>query len=582
MATEFHNKPKSNITYSHHISSLASLLLLTLMIGSVFFAITHPTSAKNALASGSFGFTYAGDYDQKAGTTTKNLQKISQLYNANQISFNLGLGDYSYASTVTPAVATAWSNYAKSKLPTNFPFEIVDGRHDSSQISTYEADLPDHIGNITGTYGQQYYFDYPPGGTPLARFIMLSPNQSIPPTTPPNDTYNYDVGGADYNWVSSTIDDARCVNNPSCSHPVIPWVIVGMHEYCFVIGTAACGDQQLLDLLLNKHVDLIMQAQKHNYQASKQLALNSTTCPTLNATAFNANCVVNSTNTMTQGAGTVIMVTGTGGASQLAINTSDPKYNYFRTSTPTNNVTWGISQFSISATQLTEQFVPTSGGNFTDSFTITNTSTPTATPSPSITPSPSVMPSLGADNFTRADQTYWGTASDTQKWGSNANSLKVFSIKSNTGQVVGTSSNNYYATLGPPAIDAQVQFSGSISSFTNANLGSVLRWTDSQNWYEALIDGTNLTIEKKVAGTITKLINVPFAATAGTSYTVLFSITGSTLSASAWPTGGTQPGTWMATATDTSLTATGSSGLHVVVQSGVTVSFAAFQANSLP
>jgi len=357
---------------------------------------------------------------------------------------------------------------------------------------------------------------------------------------------------------------------------------VGMHQYCFVIGTAACGDQQLLDLLLNKHVDLIMQAQKHNYQASKQLALNSTTCPTLNATSYNASCVVNSTNTMTQGAGTVIMVTGTGGASQLAINTSDPKYNYFRTSTPANNVTWGISQFSISPTQLTEQFVPTSGGNFTDSFTISNTSTPTATPSPSITPSPSVMPSLGADNFTRPDQTYWGTASDTQKWGSNANSLKVFSIKSNSGQVVGTSSNNYYATLGPPAIDAQVQFSGSISSFTNANLGSVLRWTDSQNWYEALIDGTNLTIEKKVAGTTTKLINVPFAAMAGTSYTVLFSITGSTLSASAWPTGGTQPGTWMASATDTSLTATGSSGLHVVVQSGVTVSFAAFQANSLP
>ncbi|MGH2481703.1 MAG: hypothetical protein ACRDHW_18785, partial [Ktedonobacteraceae bacterium] len=305
---------------------------------------------------------------------------------------------------------------------------------------------------------------------------------------------------------------------------------------------------------------------------------------------YNSACVVPYTNpnTLTQGKGTVIMVTGTGGASQLTIPnpSTDPKSGYFRNWTPANNVTWGISQFSISPTQLTEQFVPTSGGTFADSFTITNTGTPTptATASPSVTPSPSVTatPSLGADNFTRTDQTYWGTASDTQKWGSNANSLKVFSIKGNTGQVVATSSNNYYATLGAQAIDAQAQFSGSISSFTNANLGAVLRWTYSQNWYEALIDGTNLTIEKKVAGTTTKLMSVPFAATAGTSYTVLFSITGSTLSASAWPTGGTQPGTWMATATDTSLAATGNSGLHVVVQSGVTVSFTAFQANLLP
>ena len=148
-----------------------------------------------------------------------------------------------------------------------------------------------------------------------------------------------------------------------------------MHEYCFVIGTAKCLNQDLLDLLLNEHVDVILQAQKHNYQASKQLALNPTTCATLNTSSYNANCVVNSTSTMTQGSGSVIVVTGTGGASQLAINNKDPKFNYFRASMPTNNVTWGVSQFTITATTLTEQFVDVSGGmlggNFTDSFTIT-------------------------------------------------------------------------------------------------------------------------------------------------------------------------------------------------------------------
>ncbi len=144
-----------------------------------------------------------------------------------------------------------------------------------------------------------------------------------------------------------------------------------MHEYCFVIGTEKCLNQQLLDLLLKKHVDVILQGQKHNYQASQQLALNTTTCKTLNTIKYNANCIANATNSMTQGQGSVIVVTGTGGASQLAIDSSDPKYAYFRTSMPTNNVTWGVSQFTITATQLSEQFVRTSGGTFTDNFTIT-------------------------------------------------------------------------------------------------------------------------------------------------------------------------------------------------------------------
>ncbi len=317
----------------------------------------HPTATATATAAAnsnySFGFTVAGDYGQTSYTTA-NLNYIAQQYTSGKIQFHLALGDFSYDSTVTPAVADAWSAYAKSLLPANFPFEIVSGGHDSTAIDTYAADLPDHLGNIVGTYAKQYYFDYPPSA-PLARFIVVTPSEVL-------SGYSYSTGDPDYNWVASAIDGARAAG--------IRWVIVAMHQYCFVIDSTSCSDQDLLDLLLSKHVDLILQAQKHTYQASKQLTLNGA-CPILPLTYYNANCVVNATNTMTKGAGSVIVVTGTGGTvPQLAIDTSDPKISYFRAWMGANiNETWGVSQFTLSATQLTMHFVNVSGG-FTDSFVI--------------------------------------------------------------------------------------------------------------------------------------------------------------------------------------------------------------------
>jgi len=247
-----------------------------------------------------------------------------------------------------------WSAYVKGLLPANFPFEILEGGHDGSQIKTYAADLLNHMANMTGIYAHQYSFDYP-ATAPIARFIMITPGG--------NNTLSYTKGTAGYNWVSNTIDAARTAN--------IHWVIVAMHQYCFVIGSIYCNGQDLLDLLLTKHVDLILQAQKHDYQASKQLALNTTNCTSLSVTRYNSHCVVNSTSSMTRGAGSVIVVAGTGGTTpELAISTSDPKIGYFRNWMGANvNETWGVSQFTISATQISMHFVNVSG-SFTDSFTI--------------------------------------------------------------------------------------------------------------------------------------------------------------------------------------------------------------------
>jgi Calcineurin-like phosphoesterase len=348
------NHRKRSLTRRRTIISFGSIFILALVIATTFSASAQ-SRPLTPQAGGSFSFTAAGDYGQ-TNYTTANLKYIAQ----SGVNFNLALGDFSYDPSVS---AATWSAYAKSLLPANFPFEILPGGHDTSNagentpndINTYVADLPDHMGNVTGTYGKQYAFDYPTSN-PLARFILISPGEVL-------NGYDYSKGSADYNWVSQEIDSARAAN--------IHWVIVAMHQYCFVIDSASCASQDLLDLLLSKHVDLILQAQKHTYQASKQLALNGTTCTTLSDTHYNPNCVVNSTTNMTKGDGSVIVVTGTGGTvPQLAINTSDPKIGYFRSWMGANvNQTWGVSQFTISATQLSMHFINVSG-SFTDGFSI--------------------------------------------------------------------------------------------------------------------------------------------------------------------------------------------------------------------
>ncbi len=212
------------------------------------------------------------------------------------------------------------------------------------------------------------------------------------------------------------------------------------------------------------------------------------------------------------------------------------------------------------------------------------TSTPTPSPSPSpsptvtVTPSPSPTPGtiLAQDTFQRSNQALWGIASDGHTWGGDANSSKVFSIAGNTGQLT-NGNTSYSAVLGPTVTNAQVLFSGSISSFNATNIGAVLHWTDGNNWYKAYIDGTNLIIQKKVNGSTTILNKTAFAAQTGTSYTLRFSVVGSTLSAKAWQTGSSEPGTWMVTATDSAFQS-GYCGLRIQVQNGAIAQITAFTA----
>src|SRR5215472_10146007 len=159
----------------------------------------------------------------------------------------------------------------------------------------------------------------------------------------------------------------------------------------------------------------------------------------------------------------------------------------------------------------------------TPSVHIAAISTPPATTQPSLAP----PGTLAQDTFLRADQKLWGTASDGQTWSGDANQSNAFSIFGATGQIIGNGTFN--ALLGQPTADIQVVVSGSTNSFAHghSNFGTVLRWTNDENWYKAYIDGSSLIVIKRVNGEISRLGAAPFVAQGGISYTLRFGVVGS-------------------------------------------------------
>jgi virginiamycin B lyase len=242
------------------------------------------------------------------------------------------------------------------------------------------------------------------------------------------------------------------------------------------------------------------------------------------------------------------------------------------------NRIWFTEEFANKLAKALQNNVPSlsPSPSMSPSPGVTPSLSPTTPPSPTVTPTPGTT--LAQDTFQRANQQHWGQASDGQTWGADANTSSVFSINNNAGQLA-NGGTVYNAVLGPLATDSEVLFSGSLSSFRYTNMGAVLHWTNTNNWYKAYIDGTNLVMQKKVNGIYTTLKTVKFAASAGTSYTIDFSVVGTTLSANAWLTGTPEPSGWMATITDSSLSS-GYCGLRIQLQSGVAATITSFLALS--
>jgi hypothetical protein len=173
---------------------------------------------------------------------------------------------------------------------------------------------------------------------------------------------------------------------------------------------------------------------------------------------------------------------------------------------------------------------------------------------------------LAQDTFKRQNQQFWGTASDGRTWEGDANKAGAFSIANGAGQIA-NAKGALNALLGLAGTNMQVMVSGSLNRFNNGNvnLGVVLRWTDNNDWYKVLIDGTHVSLLKRVKGVTTTLATQPFQAQANTFYSLRFQAIGAMLFARVWPTASTEPQSWMLNVTDTSLT-NGQAGVRVLMQ----------------
>jgi hypothetical protein len=191
-----------------------------------------------------------------------------------------------------------------------------------------------------------------------------------------------------------------------------------------------------------------------------------------------------------------------------------------------------------------------------------------------------VVNTLAQDTFQRQNQHLWGTATDGRMWQGDANTANAFSIAHGVGQIANTQ-GALNALLGLPGTDMEVMVSGSLNQFNKGqvNLGAVLRWTDDNDWYKVLIDGTHISMLKRFKGVTTTLGTVPFQAQGGTMYSLRFRAIGAMLFARVWPVGSPEPQNWMLNITDTTLT-TGQAGVRVLLQTDSVVNITAF--NVLP
>ncbi len=186
---------------------------------------------------------------------------------------------------------------------------------------------------------------------------------------------------------------------------------------------------------------------------------------------------------------------------------------------------------------------------------------------------------LAQDTFQRTDQALWGAASDGRQWDGDANTSQAFSVANNAGRI-SNGQGTLNAVLGAANQDSEVIASGSVNQFTGGtNFGVVLRWSDGNNWYKALLDGTHLNILKRIDGQSTTLTSVHFTAQVDRVYMLRFRAIGAMLFAKAWRVDQTEPNRWLTITSDNSLT-NGHAGLRVVVLPTTVINVMSFTAMS--
>jgi hypothetical protein len=336
------------------------LLTTTVLLGGSLLArVPGP-----ATQASTFTFAAAGDF-----SLGSSFQATAAAVQAHAPAFLVTLGDLSYTGGGEKAWCQYWSDLGFTNLL------LLAGNHDTGESLGGNIDqYLKHCGNpfstnVVGTYTRQYYLDYPVAA-PLARIILVTPG--IGGDTGGLDT-DYREGSAGFKFTSSAIDDARARG--------IKWIFVGMHKnYVSTMEkkneVSVDNGQTFFTMLLNKKVDVILQAHEHGYERTKQVTT-SPSCPTLPFKTFQSTCVVDSDDTLVKGAGTVIQVIGTGGKDMRNLEPGKPVYKYFVERFAYKDVeAFGFGSFAVTPTRLTFTYVRSKGANFADSFVIAETTSP--------------------------------------------------------------------------------------------------------------------------------------------------------------------------------------------------------------
>ena len=335
--------------------------IAALLSASALVAVTVP--GESAPGDPTVRFSAVGDLSSSTAA-----RAVLSGIGAQDADLTVALGDLSYGAT---GQEQTWCDLVTARVGAGYPFELVSGNHESNgqngNINDFSACLPNQLPGAVGTYGRQYYVDVP-RTNPLVRYVMISPG--IPYT---DGTWSYASGTARYAWTAAAIDGARAAG--------IPWVVASMHMPCLSVGEHGCdAGADIMNLLVSKKVDLVLNGHEHYYARTKQLALGSG-CTAVPATGYNASCVVDSDASLRKGAGTVFATVGTGGVELRDASTSRPVSPYFAALSGSNlNPTFGFLDVSVTAESLEASFVRASGGSFADTFTIAQGEAPPNAP----------------------------------------------------------------------------------------------------------------------------------------------------------------------------------------------------------
>ena len=148
------------------------VILALLLVGLAALAPGRWGTPTAVAATPTFSFGVAGDFGQTDSSTGAVLNAVK----SSGASMMFGIGDFSY---VAGSSEPSWCSYVKARVGSTYPFELLAGNHESyprdGYYVNYNSCLPDHLGGVSGSYGQEYYVDYP-ATAPLVRFVMISPN----------------------------------------------------------------------------------------------------------------------------------------------------------------------------------------------------------------------------------------------------------------------------------------------------------------------------------------------------------------------------------------------------------------------